>query len=419
MQVFQPARGSVLVVPDALILTLAIVLVVVLVLGCCALVLASDARPARGPAPDDRRSGRPPRSRFLRRAAASGSPSPDATQRARRAAVVVNPTKFSDVDAVRRRITEGFTRRGWAEPLWLETTEEDPGRGQAAQALASGVELVCSLGGDGTVRNIASALTGSGVPLGLLPGGTGNLLARNLSLPVNELDGALEVAIGGRNKRIDTVRLVIERPSRAQLEQRGNDPQDPGDPNLAPTLSDAHDVPEPGSSPVTEEHVYLVMAGLGFDAELMAGASERLKSTAGWLAYVVSGAQHLKGPQYRVEIASEAAPTVHRRVRTVLVGNVGRLTGGMVLLPDAKADDGVLDTIVLSPKGLVGWAAVAARIATQRRHGHDRVAHLQSATVSVRSDKPVEIQLDGDPMGQAIAMQAEVDPLSLLVRVPA
>ena len=122
-----------------------------------------------------------------------------------RMAVVVNPTKFDDnkTDKPRAEITAVCAAHGWAEPLWLETTEDDPGYGQAREALAQGVDLVCALGGDGTVRTVGSALVDSGVPMGLLPAGTGNLLARNLSLPVG-LSHGTKVALTGVDSAIDT-----------------------------------------------------------------------------------------------------------------------------------------------------------------------------------------------------------------------
>ena len=102
-----------------------------------------------------------------------------------------------------------------------------------------------------------------------------------------------------------------------------------------------------------------------------------------------------------------------------MVGNVGKLMGGMELLPDALADDGSADAVLLSPEGMVGWAATIGQLITRQRFGHSRVDHLQGREIRVVSDKPVEIELDGDTMGSAIAMRVLVQPGSLLVRVPA
>lgn len=333
----------------------------------------------------------------------------------RRAAVVVNPSKFDDVAKVRDRLTQICLDRGWAEPLWLETTIEDPGLGQARQAIEAGVDLVCALGGDGTVRTVASALVGTGMPMGLLPAGTGNLLARNFAIPVDSLSEALTVALTGRNARIDTCTLTLTRATEAEewaaaqaVDGEGDDDGDDGQP-----------VDEPASGGRTEEHLFLVMAGLGFDAEMMAGVEEKLKARVGWAAYVVSGARHLRGPQFRVEVRSDEGLRLRRRVRNVVVGNVGKLQGGMVLFPDAKADDGMLDVLLLSPEGVVGWGAVGARLITRQRKGHHRVDHHTCRTLHVRSNKPVAIQLDGDSMGKATAMTVAVNPLSLVLRRPA
>ena len=359
-----------------------VVLVVIVAFAIWATRRRSSARAGDALAGHRRlRRRRPARDHFRTESAddATSEPVPP-----KQAAVVVNPTKFNDVSAVRARITKICTDAGWAEPLWLETTKEDPGYGQAKQALGEGVDLVCPLGGDGTVRCVASALVGTRTPLGLLPGGTGNLLARNLGLPVDDLAEALRIALNGKNRRVDVGRVTVDK-------------------------SGEHEQPE--------EHIFLIMAGIGFDAAVMADAPEKLKNKVGWLAYGVSGVKNLRGAGFKAWVTHDDAEEVSRRVRTVVIGNCGKLTGGLVLMPDAKLDDGWLDTVVLSPRGLVGWVAVAGRVITRRQDGHQRVDHARCKKVHVRTDRPIEVQLDGDTLGEARALTAWVDPLSLTVRV--
>jgi diacylglycerol kinase family enzyme len=302
----------------------------------------------------------------------------------RRVAMVVNPTKFSDVDAARRQATSMCTSLGWDEPLWLETTADDPGRGQTQHALEQGVDLVCALGGDGTVRTVAENVVHTGVPLGLLPQGTGNLLARNLGLPLDDLDAALRIALTGVDRTVDVGRVVF-------------------------------DVSGEDSDPV--ERVFLVMAGLGFDAAMMAGVTEQLKARVGWLAYVFSGLTNLGGERVKARMRADGGPEIVRRVRTVIVGNCGRLTGGIVLIPDAEVDDGWLDVVALSPRGFVSWASMATRVLSRREDR--RIGRRRCREVSVRCDVPQEGQLDGDPVGTVRAIRARVDRGALVVRVPA
>jgi diacylglycerol kinase family enzyme len=302
----------------------------------------------------------------------------------RRVAVVVNPTKFDDVAAARRQVAGTCAALGWAEPLWLETTAEDPGPGQTRQALAEDVDLVCALGGDGTVRTVAENIVHTGVPLGLLPQGTGNLLARNLGLPLDDLDASLRIALTGADRPVDVGRVVF-------------------------------DVSGEDAEPA--EQVFLVMAGLGFDAAMMAGVTEQLKARVGWLAYVFAGLTNLGGERVKVWMSADSGPTVVRRVRTVIVGNCGRLTGGIVLIPDAEVDDGWLDVVALSPRGVVSWASMATRVLSRREDR--RVGRRRCRQVQVRCDPPQQGQLDGDPVGLVRAIAARIDAGALIVRVPA
>ncbi len=301
------------------------------------------------------------------------------------AAVIVNPTKFDDLKAVHATLSRVAAERGWDPPRFLETTEDDPGTGQARQAAADGTDLVCALGGDGTVRAVAAALVDTGTPLGLLPGGTGNLLARNLDLPVDDLAEAFRVCLDGKDKRIDVGILDVTVPGDTQAEPK--------------------------------DYIFLIMAGVGFDADVMAQAPEGLKAQVGWAAYIVSGLRNLNGSRFGARVIFDDEREIHRRIRSLIIGNVGRLQGGLELLPDAQADDGHLDVVLLAPKGIVGWGAVLARVITKQRKGHHRVEHRRCSSITVHLDRAQEVQLDGDPIGPGLILHARVKPLALAVRV--
>ncbi len=305
-------------------------------------------------------------------------------------AVVVNPTKFDDLGEVRAQVAAACERHGLGEPAWYETTEDDPGEGQARQAVADGAGVVCPLGGDGTVRAVAAALVGLGrrdggqadrspVPIGLLPGGTGNLLARNLELPL-ELDQALDVALGGSERAIDVGLLSCD---------------------------DSED-----------EDVFLVMAGMGLDAVTMANANETVKSMFGWPAYLISGTRALFQRGFGVRLQADQGPLVSQHSRTVLVGNCGTLTGGIELMPGAVPDDGLLDAVLVAPRGVAGWGAVLLDVLTHHRRGHGMLRQIASTAVEIRTDRPVLAQLDGDAIGECTRMRTRVLSGALTVKVP-
>jgi len=303
----------------------------------------------------------------------------------RRAAIIVNPTRFDDLSDIRARIAGVCGAHGWGAPIWAETTAEQPGTAQARDAIAAGADLVCPLGGDGTVRAVAKAAIESGTPLGLLPGGTGNLLARNLDLPLDSIDRALVVALTGHNKSIDVGHIVIDR----------------------------------GEGAEPEEDTFLVMAGLGFDAAVMAGAPAHVKKQVGNAAYILAGLQNMWGPRFKIRMSVDGGLPFTRRAKTVLLVNCGKIFGGLVLMPEAKIDDGFIDSVVMSPKGLVGWTAVLARVVSRQRKGHPIVDHHTGSQITVRCDRPEELQLDGDTLGPVRAITGSVRPGALVVRVAA
>ena len=296
-------------------------------------------------------------------------------------AVVVNPSNINDPTALRIRISRVCAELGWAPPLWLETTVEDPGCGQARIALSAGADVVLACGGDGTVRHVAQVLAGSGTAMGLLPTGTANLLARNLAMATGDMAKATRIALCGDNRAIDVGRVLID--------NRG------------------------------EEQVFLVMAGIGFDAAIMAGAPHDLKARLGPLAYFVSGFRALSAPREPITLAVDGRVEPCRRVRTIVVGNCGKLLGGLVLLPAARVDDGLLDVVSIGPRSIRGWLAVTARVITRRRHGHRIVQHWQGRTVIINAESAQQAQLDGDSIGAVCSLRMRIDRGALLIRVPA
>jgi YegS/Rv2252/BmrU family lipid kinase len=289
----------------------------------------------------------------------------------KRAAVVVHPAKHEDLDGFRAIVVKTMTDLGWAEPLWLETSLQDPGGGLAAEAVRSGVDLVLASGGDGTVTACVGGVAGTGIPLGVLPCGTGNLLARNLGLPLSR-DEALTVALTGTERRLDV-----------------------GTANGQP---------------------FVVMAGIGFDAQLLAGASESLKKRLGSAAYVLSALRHLRDRPVRVVLRADNGPPRRRWASGVIVGNVGSLQGNIRLLPDAAPDDGVLDVAVLTAWRWTQWLRLAAGVLTRR--STDRVTYFACRELLVRASRARPWEVDGEVMGVTRQLRVTVAPGNLLVRVP-
>jgi diacylglycerol kinase family enzyme len=183
-----------------------------------------------------------------------------------------------------------------------------------------------------------------------------------------------------------------------------------------PDHHDRAEQDDPAQDPARAE-TFLVMAGLGFDAEVMASTQPRLKQRVGWWAYVVAGAGKLSGTRTRVEIVLDGDTRLVRRVRSVVVGNVGELTGGVRLLPDALVDDGWLDVVVVSPRNVPGWAVVFLQVLSRSRRQGPAVERYRCKEISIRADRPMMAQLDGDPVGLAQGLDAHVAHLALHVQV--
>ncbi len=315
-------------------------------------------------------------------------------QRHQRVAFVANPTK-AGVTEVREQALRACSIRYLPEPLWLHTTAEDPGVGQAHEAIAAGADLVVAVGGDGTVRAVAEAVAGTGVAMAILPIGTGNLFARNFNLPLEDIPALLRIALEGAEEKVDVGWLEIERGGR-------RDPR---------------------------RHPFLVIAGTGIDADMVSGTDDQLKKRLGWVAYFLTLMKYMRKHRMTASVSLNGSPPVTGQMRTVLIANVGRLPGGFMLIPDASATDGQLDIATLDARGgIVGWTDLYTTVVAQgvgwnqpeilKAYRASRIDHARATSVSIRMEQSQLVQVDGEILGNATAVSATVEPGTLRLRVP-
>jgi diacylglycerol kinase (ATP) len=303
-----------------------------------------------------------------------------------RAAVIVNPSKFSGHDQYsqfRDEVDRIVVGHGWSRPTWIPTTAATRGALEAKTAIDARVDVVLVAGGDGTVRTVAEELAGTGIPLAILPSGTGNLLARNLDVPLHDLAAAVGLALEGSDRRVDVGWL---------------------------------DVDYDGDGAYDDTFAFMVMAGAGFDAEIMAGADPTLKARLGPTAYLFSGVRALVGQRTAGRVSSDGVELVKGRSHGFVVGNCGSLTMGLQLMPDADPADGVLDAVVLMPNSLWDWLRVGWSVVKRSRRSHRLLPRLRSRRLEYRSEQPQRVEVDGDVIGTAIQVRARVQQAGLVVR---
>ncbi|GAT71990.1 putative diacylglycerol kinase [Microbacterium sp. HM58-2] len=313
-----------------------------------------------------------------------------------RAAVVYNPVQGS-LDALRLAVAEQERKAGWAATRWYETSREDAGTSAANAAAADDPAVVIVAGGDGTVRAVAEVLHGTGIPVALVPTGTGNLLARNLGIPRGDLDRCIAAAFSGETRAVDVGVAELE-------DEEGR----------------------------RRTSVFVVMAGIGLDAEMAERTSALAKRHLGWFAYVTPIARSIIANRlFHLDYRIDEGRVRSARAHTIIVGNCGTLTGNMLLIPDAVVDDGLLDVVMMRPTGRFGWARIGTRLTIQgiaRRSRLSRrllrdapdlrmLAYAQGTRLEARFESPHGIELDGDGFGLVVRVRIGIRPKALLVCV--
>jgi diacylglycerol kinase family enzyme len=301
-----------------------------------------------------------------------------------RTGIVFNPSKITreQLQTAWEAEAEGATAE------WFETTVEDPGQGPARAALEAGCQIVIAAGGDGTVRAVAEVVGGSDATFGIVPQGTGNLLARNLGVPLGNPRTAFRRIVTGEPQTLDMGWIEL----------------DDGEPQA-----------------------FVVMVGFGLDAQMLAATDDEAKAKAGWLAYVAAMGQALSASEMvTVRVTVDDREPRQLQAHTVLIGNCGTLQGGITLFPDAALDDGVLDVLIVSAEGAVEWmdtlrAAVwdngIMRLFDKEKTATSTEAarHGQARRIEVELPKPHSFEIDGEEVGEVSRFVARIDPGALRV----
>lgn len=266
----------------------------------------------------------------------------------------------------------------WTVDDAIVVTKRELRRG-TARAVKAGVDVVVAVGGDGAVLQVVRALAGTHVALGIVPMGTGNLLAGNLEIP-EERDKAVEVIVGGGRRRIDLGRLTVD----------------------------------------GKRTLFAVACGVGFDAEVMGSTGRSQKLRLGKLAYVASAIKRQRAVRDVTHEITIDGKRESMEATQVLVANFGRMGPALKARLEVLPDDGLLDVIVIRASGplgglLAGWEALRQDEPGESPEGHVFRARARKVRIATASDRLVEI--DGSVVGTTPA-KITVRPAALTVIVP-
>jgi diacylglycerol kinase (ATP) len=264
-------------------------------------------------------------------------------------------------------------RQGVADPMWVEVAKSRFVPEQVKRVLDDGAELLLVWGGDGTVQRSINAVDGSKTPLAILPAGTANLLATNLGIP-QDIQQAVAIGLEGERRKLDVGSFNGER--------------------------------------------FAVMAGAGFDAAMLEQAEGTLKDRLGRVAYVWSGSQNLRSKPFKAKIEVDGAPWYDGAASCILVGNVGRLFGGVEVFQDARPDDGRLELGVVNADGVVDWMRTIARTAAGHPERSPLVQTTTAKKIKVKLNRKVLYEVDGGDREKVRAFTVKVQPAAITICLP-
>lgn len=261
------------------------------------------------------------------------------------------------------------------EEVWTER----PGHAaEVASARAADVATVVVLGGDGTLKEVVGALAHSGHPVGILPGGTGNLVARALGIPMEATRAA---------------RVVLEGVARAT---------DLG------CLKIAH-----------EPHWFAFSASVGVDVRMLSRTRPLTKRWFGPLAYAATALGEILDFQtFRARVSVDGE-RFERDAAEVMIANIGSVLNDVLVLgPRIRADDGRLDMCLYAPATAAQAIGVLWRMVRRRFDASERLVFRAGRVFSVDCEPAQQVQADGELVGTT-PFDVEIDEGAAMFLVPA
>jgi YegS/Rv2252/BmrU family lipid kinase len=280
-----------------------------------------------------------------------------------RIAVIYNPLAGRRSQSIQRHHVDRLLPKGWTLE-WFDTTIHKLTPIHLKVLLNKRFDLVLIAGGDGTVMACASALQGTGIPLGILPRGTGNVFASSLGIP-SELPRAIEVALTGNRRHID-IGFANGRP-------------------------------------------FVLIAGIGPDAAIFAKTNSKIKARVGALAYLIGARVLLSVQRDTFEIEINENNPIRRRAYGVMVGNISRFRGVRRKWPNAAADDGQFEVAILRLHPAIGFILPA---------DGPSIEWFLARQVVIRSNRLHPIERDGELDDPSRCLNVRVVSRSLTICVP-
>ena len=266
-----------------------------------------------------------------------------------------------------------LAEHGVDDPAWFEVPKSKFAPDCVREAIDGGANLLFVWGGDGIVQRCIDAVGTAPVVLAILPAGTGNLLARNLEIPI-DLAQAVEVGLHGAHRTIDVGRVNGER--------------------------------------------FAVMAGTGLDALMIRDADRAMKDRFGRAAYVWTGAKNIKMPPFRARIDVDGTPWFDGKAGCILVGNVGKVLGGVEAFDDVSPEDGLLELGVITAKGVTQWTRALVRTAVGSADRSKFVQTTKAKKIKIKLDRKMPYELDGGDEKPVDRLKIRIEPAAVTICVP-